>query len=64
MWYQLYQKNKLVLDWGDFKNEIMSRYDTSESKDYFEKLLKGKQTDYVNDYYATFIKLVSKAGNV
>lgn len=52
------------MTWNDFKEEILSCYGSSEFEDHFEELSKFRQTGSVAEYYKSFIRLMTKAGNV
>lgn len=64
LWYQLFKKENLIITWTEFKDEVLSRYGSSEFEDHFEELSKFRQTGSVLEYYKAFIRLVTKAGNV
>lgn len=52
------------MTWNDFKEEILSCYGSSDFEDHFEELSKFRQTGSVAEYYKSFIRLMTKAGNV
>lgn len=65
LWFQLLKKDRPVSpSWMEFWEDIMARYGSSKLEDFFEDLAKLRQTTYVDEYYKTFIRLVTKAGNV
>lgn len=59
-----YIRRSSLNTWHDFKQEVFSRYGSSEFEDHFDALFKLRQSGSVQEYYKKFIKLVTKAGNV